>query len=124
MREKLIELLETVVSPKDVLCYGEVLVSTGRVADHLIANGVTFATDNNVGHKWIPVTERLPESKTKILVYGGNELIWVNGVNKPMPSVYTGYMRGLDEGWFTWNEQKYIVNVTHWMPLPQAPKEA
>lgn len=40
-REKLIELLETVVSPKEVLCDGEVLVSTARVADHLIANGVT-----------------------------------------------------------------------------------
>ena len=30
------------------------------MADHLIANGVTFATDNNVG-TWIPVTDRLPE---------------------------------------------------------------
>lgn len=40
-REKLIEILETVVSPKEVLCDGEVLVSTARVADHLIANGVT-----------------------------------------------------------------------------------
>ena len=31
-----------------------------EIADHLIANGVTFATDNNVGSKWIPVSERLP----------------------------------------------------------------
>lgn len=41
MREKLIELLETVASPMELLCDGEVLVSTSRVADHLIANGVT-----------------------------------------------------------------------------------
>ena len=40
MREKLIELLETVVSPNELLCCGEVLVSTSRVADHLIANNV------------------------------------------------------------------------------------
>jgi len=40
-REKLIELLETVVSPNEVHCDGEVLVSTSRIADHLIANGVT-----------------------------------------------------------------------------------
>ena len=40
MREKLIELLETVVSPNELLCYGEVLVSTSRVADHLIDNDV------------------------------------------------------------------------------------
>ena len=40
MREKLIDLLETVVSPNELLCYGEVLVTTSRVADHLIANDV------------------------------------------------------------------------------------
>ena len=39
-REKLIELLETVVSPNELLCDGEVIVSTSRVADHLIANDV------------------------------------------------------------------------------------
>lgn len=116
MREKLIELIETTVPREKVAAYGEVPVTVGQIADHLIANGVTI-------QKWIPVTERLPESKTKILVYGGNDLIWVNGVNKPMPCVYTGYMRGLDEGWFTWDEQKYIVGVTNWMPLPEPPKE-
>ena len=40
MREKLIEVLETVVSPNELLCYGEVLVTTSRVADHLIVNDV------------------------------------------------------------------------------------
>lgn len=25
-------------------------------------------TDNNVGHKWIPVTERLPEPETEVLI--------------------------------------------------------
>ena len=110
-REKLIDLLEEASG-----LVNNDLPTLEQIADHLIANGVTI-------QKWIPVTERLPESKTKILVYGGNELIWVNGVNKPMPSVYTGYMRGLGEGWFTWDEKKYIVNVTHWMPLPEPPKE-
>ena len=125
-------------------------METERIADHLIANGVTInrgTEDTPVAYnlsptaarlllqengelipltscqQWIPVSERLPESKTKILVYGGNALIWVNGVNKPMPSVYTGYMRGFDEGWFTWDEHKYIAKVTHWMPLPEPPKE-
>ena len=40
-REKLIDLLTDVLG-----------MSIGFKADHLIANGVTFATDNNVGH-WI-----------------------------------------------------------------------
>lgn len=102
-----------------------------------------IATDNNVGDKkqrfllrengdivpltncqqWIPVTERLPESKVKILVYGGSIEIWHNGVKQPMPSIFTGYMRGLDEGWFAWESDDYIGNVTHWMPLPEPPKE-
>lgn len=119
MREKLIELLNIGL---DKIDRGSLPWAVEMLADHLIANGVTFAEDNNVPSKWIPVTERLPESETKILVYGGNDLIWVNGVNKPMPSIYTGYMRGLDEGWFTWDEQRYICNVTYWMPLPEPPK--
>ena len=62
MREKLIELLETVVSPKEILCYGEVLVSTSRVADHLIANDVVpvvrckDCTQYN-GHRYCRYTE-------------------------------------------------------------------
>ena len=117
MREKLIEQLSQIDACICTLCGEEGALErvSGVIADHLIANGVTI-------QKWIPVTERLPESKTKVLVYGGNELIWENGVKRPMPSVYTGYMRGLDEGWFTWEEHKYIVNATHWMPLPEPPE--
>ena len=115
-REKLIDLIETTVPREKVAAYGEVPVTVGRIADHLIANGVTV-------QQWIPVTERLPESKEKLLVYGGNIEIWFNGVKQPMPSIFTGYMRGLDEGWFTWDTDDYISDVTHWMPLPQPPDE-
>lgn len=43
----------------------------GRMADVLIAHGVTFADvpDNNVGDKWIPVRERLPEKEGKCFVW-------------------------------------------------------
>lgn len=34
----------------------------GELADHLLANGVTF-------QKWIPVTERLPEKDGKFLAH-------------------------------------------------------
>jgi hypothetical protein len=72
---------------------------------------------------WIPVTERLPESKEKVLVYGGRTEIWFNGTKQPMPSIHTGYLRGLGEGWFSWDHHDYICDVTHWMPLPEPPKE-
>ena len=41
----------------------------GELVEKLITAGVTFATDNNVGSKWIPVTERLPEVEGRYLVY-------------------------------------------------------
>jgi hypothetical protein len=71
----------------------------GIQADHLIANGVTV-TDTNVG-KWIPVTERLPEANMAVLIYDGDT---VDG--------------------FTFFDLSYVskYGVTHWMPLPEAPK--
>jgi len=37
------------------------------LADCLIANGVTIVTDTNVGLKWIPVAERLPDEYVSVL---------------------------------------------------------
>ena len=108
-REKLIELLETVVSPKELLCTGEVLVSTSRVADHLITNGVTFATDN----KWIPVSEP-PKEKGCYLTAVKH---WFDG----KPVTREAFWNSVD--WLTC-EDKYEITprVTHWMPLPEPPK--
>ena len=108
MREKLIELLETVVSPKEVLCDGEVLVSTSRVADHLIANGVTV-------QKWIPVTERLPDTAERVLVCK----TWLGMVYKPVYGYYQDFpnQKGC---WYVLTDEGYYPQreVTHWMPLP------
>lgn len=130
MREKLIKILETVVSPKEVLCDGEVLVSTARVADHLIANGVTFrehdchwATEQAYRNgyeagkkdaaKWIPVTERLPDEFEQFLCI----------VIRPICG--GKYVREYRVLWcdydHSWNCDELIV--THWMPLPDLPKE-
>lgn len=111
MREKLIELLETVVSPNELHCYGEVLVSTSRVADHLIANGVTFATDN----KWIPVSEKLPEDDVLVLCIGAK------------CGMFLGYPRRVWDGEST--AYTIVPNARaarytkYWMPLPEPPKE-
>lgn len=50
--------------------------------------------------KWIPVTERLPELNANVLVY----------------SAHSGLIRIDANIWFD-------RNATHWMPLPQPPKE-
>ena len=68
--------------------------------DHLIANGVTI-------QKWIPVTERLPtmddtDETGVVLVYTeNNEHLIVDSAD-------------------VWRFRDFI---THWMPLPEPPKE-
>lgn len=77
-------------------------------ADHLIANGVTFAKDTDVPSKWIPVTERLPETTCRNLAmtkYGFQVLAYFTGKEwRHSPSLS-------------------VIDVTHWMPMPEPPKE-
>ena len=111
MREKMIEILETVVSPKELLCDGEVLVSTARVADHLIANGVTV-------QEWISVKDRLPEDEGWYQVYTAPDKGY-KSINKAR------FCKGFEWDNFTphWHGAGGTWgNVTHWMPLPQPPK--
>lgn len=64
--------------------------------------------------KWIPVTERLPKTE-KVLITNGD--IVMRGYRRP-DGVWK-YGVGLDEVW----EKLSISPVTHWMPLPEPPKE-
>jgi hypothetical protein len=106
-REKLIELLSQVQYLGGL---------EEKIADHLIANGVTV-------QEWISVKDRLPKTVTnKHLVYCKNGYIgfghyenfrgeadWYNLENgKPFSE------------WYLENCETY--EVTHWMPLPQPPK--
>lgn len=88
-------------------------------ADWMMERGVTIAEDTNVPTndvpdtdfgKWIPVSERLPEDCETVLVYavGYMELGWYDTDNGEWRS---------DE--YTWDADE----VTHWLPLPQTPKE-
>ena len=99
-RERLLEILNKPIFPHEMVDPLE------AVADYLLDNGVTFATDNNVGSKWIPVTERLPEHGQEVIVYSGNIL-------KPTVFAYQFWNPKYD----TW------LRITHWMPLPKPPQE-
>ena len=62
--------------------------------------------------KWIPVAERLPEYGRHVLVYAGFF----------QPYIEVGYYCE-DRKWrFTYDDAE-IVCVSHWMPLPDPPKE-
>ena len=91
--EKLIELIEE-----------EYYCSIEEMADHLVANGVTI-------QRWIPVTERLPDSGKCVLVCSKDGM------------VAEGSYKAYEKKWtqFRWNVTD-LQNVTHWMPLPEPPK--
>jgi hypothetical protein len=106
-REKLIELIQAAVG-------GCTEYWLGLIEDHLIASGVTFATDNNDGGKWIPVTERLPEAFVFVLVHMPGE--------KPFPTVREGFISN-NGVWHSAYFDREPDEVTHWMPMPEPPKE-
>lgn len=66
MRDKLIELLNGLIGCGYELHDRIKVVSNSEIADHLIANGVTFVTDNNVGNMQILYIDRL-EKRIKAL---------------------------------------------------------
>lgn len=131
VREKLIELL---ASKPELLQNLNVHISKlFKLADHLIANGVTFATDNNVGGKWIPVTERLPEERDSIFAKWYMTEIWRPGMyctvsNNVIACVEIGSRTRLVTEAHTkdgkWNVEGVLGGwrVTHWMPMPEPPK--
>ena len=119
-REKLIELIKTAKTKErcdflfaDIDDAIDMPSGDEYLADHLIANGVviskmeTLATDNNVGSKWIPVTEMLPDAWVDVLSCDRNKNLTVDCVDK----------KGK---WYS--EYEDLEEVTHWMHLPEPPK--
>ena len=96
-REKLIELLDALIRPGQQNTLGE-------IADYFIANGVTV-------QKWIPVSERLPELYKSVLAYDEEDKTVIRWYDKNGFNI-------VDEYGYTYP----VKTVTHWMPLPEAPK--
>ena len=61
-----------------------------------------------VQHGWIPVTERLPETTS---------LCIVTKYRVPFLAWYTG------KNWRAADTVSVVDGITHWMPLPEPPKE-
>ena len=72
-----------------------------------IAAPKPFAQDG-----WIPVSDRLPEPETDVLVRGVKH----NGVFNTVSGLFHGRWMSQE------TEEPTEFKVTHWMPLPAAPK--
>ena len=74
--------------------------------------------DTNVPSKWISVKERLPETRHAVLVYTPHHKnIWAASMHE-------------DGNWYIWSPGGKVLldpdwhgPITHWMPLPEPPKE-
>ena len=108
-REKLVKLIQAAVD-------GCAEYWAGLIADHLLANGVTFSTANS---KWIPVSERYPDliPCNAGTAYSEAVIVWTTG-KKAMIAVWDGidFICSADF-WDAFGE-----TITHWMPLPEPPK--
>ena len=98
VREKLVELIES------ARYWGS--NTSEEIAENLLENGVTV-------QEWISVDERLPEEKVDCIVhykhaYCNNDGYWAIGF-----CFYDGEKFRTD----------LAYKVTHWMPIPQPPKE-
>lgn len=130
-REKLIEMLY--MAHKNAAAAiagsgGDYFNALDAEADYLLANGVTFATDTNVGSKWISVKDRLPETHLRCLVYreGYNKMGGYLSMATFTPC-YKGLEGDLMDGrqvWYDYDSEcgdYELTNVTHWIPLPTPP---
>ena len=111
VREKLVELLGNIYLPMmdGSNTVGEYTIPhkfKEKIADHLITNGVTVQS-------WIPVTERLPEEKVDCIVHYKHAYCDTDGYWAIGFCFYDGEKFKFDPAY----------KVTHWMPMPEPPKE-
>ena len=91
---------------------------SGSLDDFPLLQQAADAIEELSKPRWIPVTERLPENDQDVLVM----VHW-----RDYPENTMCYGRKYKTRWYLWNgELGELIkgfDITHWMPLPQPPKE-
>ena len=64
--------------------------------------------------QWIPVTERMPERDIQVIG-------WYK--DNPFSQYRLGVVAWNGQGWVFVYAHRYVTDVTHWMTLPEPPKE-
>lgn len=68
----------------------------------------------NEKYGWVSVEERLPELNTPVIGWYKD-----NPFSKYCPEIVSWN----GKGWLFVYAERYVTTVTHWMPLPEPPKE-
>ena len=85
--------------------------------------------DGKLENKWISVNDRLPDENGRYLCYCGESFIKTTDIYsfaKNLKKVDKYDFRDKKAGWYSYDsEWGYFERsgVTHWMPLPEPPKE-
>lgn len=79
--------------------------------------------------RWIPVEERLPEAVDSYLVvvkmkYDHDKEYDIATDVATFNPYELAYIDGCWNTYNDWDEGQQYIHVTHWMPLPEPPKEA
>ena len=99
VREKLVKILDVIIQPGQK--------TLGDIADYLIRNGVTV-------QEWLSVKDRLPEES-------GMYIVTANDGHAQRVSFVQWQKK--NRMWNLTGARSYW-RVTHWMPLPEPPKES
>ena len=118
-KEKLVELL-TEFYGCDPMYYGDDALA---IAHYLVDRGVTVP-------QWISVNDRLPEEDKDYLVitndFGSRQGVDIRWFAKDGETVDEYELAGQKCLWYFYDSEYGYVStnsVTHWMPLPEPPKE-
>ena len=110
LKELLIDTLESIKKNPKMDGQETHIIAACHMLGEMIDDAPTVSTAQ-VG--WISVEDRLPEKNQAVL-----------GWYKDNP--FAGYTYGVvswsGKGWVFVYAQRYVTNVTHWMPLPKAPE--
>ena len=63
--------------------------------------------------EWISVKDKLPNQNELVLCYSSSEGVISDSLYSKIGS----------EIWFNGNKESYRNDITHWMPLPEPPKQ-